>query len=212
MVDHKAAKEIVDKPADKPVYKPVEKYCQRGFTLLEIMVVILILGLSLGIVSLSIGGDKGASATQKEAENFMLTARFVSEQTVLNSQIIGLFFEPRPVEGTTDMQWCYRWQQRRDNTWQEVSETLAERCLSERMQVEMIVEDEPYEYDPDLTPTPPVLVFYPSGESTPLELAIYESQGGFTADDTIQRIEIDMMGGLRWLNQEEAEADARAFK
>lgn len=203
---------VVDKPADKSVGKLVNNYCQRGFTLLEIMVVILILGFSLGIVSLSIGGDKGASATQKEAENFMLTARFVSEQTVLNNQIIGLFVEPRPVQGSADVQWCYRWQQRRDNTWQEASETLAERCVSPRIQWEMIVENEPYEHDPDLTPTPPVLVFYPSGESTSFELAIYESQNGFTEDDAIQRIEIDMMGGMRWLNQEKADADAKAFK
>lgn len=185
---------------------------QTGFTLLEIMVVILILGLSLGVVSLSIGGDKGASATQKEAENFMLAARFVSEQTVLNNQIIGLFAEPRQAEDTTDLQWCFTWQQRRDNSWQALSETLAERCLSPNMKVEMIIEEEPYEFDPDLTPNPPVLVFYPSGESTPLELAIYESKEGFTQDETIQRIEVDMMGGLRWLNQEKAEEEAKALR
>lgn len=196
----------------KLVGQSVDKSRQGGFTLLEIMVVILILGLSLGVVSLSVGGDEGVSATHKEAENFMLTASFVSEQTVLNSQIIGLFFEPRTASDSIDLQWCYRWQQRRDNTWQELSENLGEHCLSSRMKVEMIVEDEPYEHDPDLTPTPPVLVFYPSGESTPFELAIFESEGGFTNEESVQRIEVDMVGQIRWRNREEAEEAAKAAR
>jgi len=192
------------------VNKPVGKCKQQGFTLLEIMIVILILGFSLGVVSLSIGGDDGSSVAKKEAEDLVLTAQFVSEQTVLNSQIIGLFFVPRQVNGSINSQWCYRWQQRRDNQWQEVSETLAERCLPARIQVDMVVEGEPYEHDPDLTPTPPVLVFFPSGEATPFELALYEQVDGFTNDDSVQRIEVDMMGGLHWLNRDQAEADAQA--
>lgn len=182
---------------------------QRGFTLLEIMVVILILGLALGVVSLSVGGDDGASAAYKEAEDFMLTSNFVAEQTVLDSQIIGLFFEPRTAADSIDLQWCYRWQRRRDNTWQQIP-SLPERCLSTRLQIEMIVEGEPYEHDPDLTPTPPVLVFYPSGESTPFELAIFEAQGGLTEEDSVQRIAVDMMGDIRWRNRDEADAAAKA--
>jgi general secretion pathway protein H len=199
----------VNKPVINLVDNKVVKHRQGGFTLLEIMVVILILGFALGVVSLSVGGDDGASAAHKEAEDFMLTANFVAEQTVLNSQIIGLFFEPRNAADSIDVQWCYRWQQRRDNTWQEIS-SLPEHCLPTILQVEMIVEDEPYEHDPDLTPTPPVLVFYPSGESTPFELAIFESQGGFTEEETIQRIEVDMMSDVRWRNRDEADAAAEA--
>ncbi len=208
---------FVDNHGDNQVGKSVNNAMnrkagcrQRGFTLLEIMVVILILGFALGVVSLSVGGDDGASAAQKEAEDFMLTANFVAEQTVLNSQIIGLFFEPRSAAGSIDLQWCYRWQQRRDNTWQEIS-SLPENCLSTRLQVEMIVEGEPYEHDPDLTPTPPVLVFYPSGESTPFELAIFEAREGFTEEDTIQRIEVDMMSGIHWRNRDETDAAANAM-
>lgn len=185
---------------------------QTGFTLIEIMVVILIMGLALGVVSLSIGRDDGGAATKREAEDFMLVAHFVSEQAVLNSQIIAFFIEPRAAEDAVEVQWCYRWQQQRDNRWQDVSEALPEHCLSPRIHVDMIVENEPYEHDPDLTPTPPVLVFYPSGESTSFEMALYEIKDGFTQEDTIQRIEVDMMAGLRWLNEEEAAAERATFK
>ena len=50
----------VDKPVTNFVDNKVVKRRQGGFTLLEIMVVILILGFSLGVVSLSVGGDDGA--------------------------------------------------------------------------------------------------------------------------------------------------------
>ena len=190
--------------------KLVENSRQRGFTLIELMIVILIMGLALSVVSLSIGKNDGASLTQKETEDFMLAAQFVSEQTVLNAQIIGLFMEPQAAEDASQTQWCYHWEQRRDNQWQETTDALEPHCFAEQLQVEMIVEGEPYKYDPDLTPTPPVLVFYPSGEATNFKLALYETKNGFTNEESLQRVEVDMMGNLRWVTREEADAAAGA--
>jgi general secretion pathway protein H len=182
-----------------------------GFTLLELMVVVLIMGLGLGLVALAIGGDS-KSAAREEAEQFMLQSDFVVEQAVFNNEIIGLFMEPRETGVGTDFTWCYRWQRLRANQWQSF-EALAERCLPETLQVDMVVENEPYEYDPELDIQPPIVVFYPSGEATPFEIAIYEADIFNGSDpDAVQRIRIDMMGQISWLNREAEIAASRAAK
>jgi general secretion pathway protein H len=180
---------------------------QRGFTLLELMVVVLIMGMGLGLIAISMGRD-GASASREEAEEFMRRVSFVAEQVVLNSEVIGLFVEPRSLSNSLDNSWCFRWQRFRSNAWGEITDGLEEHCLPVSLEVDMVVEDEPYEYDPELETQPPVLVFYPSGEATEFEIAIYErAQFDSSNGDTVQRVQIDMMGQLRWLNRE-AELEA----
>lgn len=182
---------------------------QSGFTLIELMVVVLIMGLGLGLVALSVGRD-GSTMARDEAEQFMLRADFVAEQVVLNSEVIGMFVEPRNTANNSDYQWCYRWQRLRNNRWETLSDALEERCLPAALQVEMVVENETYEYDPELDTPTPVVVFYPSGESTVFELAIYDADQRLDTPDAIQRIEIDMMGTLRWINREAELAAAQA--
>lgn len=184
---------------------------QSGFTLLELMVVVLIMGLGLGLISLAMSRG-GASVARAEAEQFMLRASFVSEEVVLNNQIIGLFFEPRDLAGSTDREWCYSWQRFRGGNWDEL-EALSEYCLPVTLQVDILVENEAYQYDPELDTQPPVVVFYPSGESTLFEIAIFESGRGAAVEaEAVQRIQIDMMGRLRWLNREAELAAERAAR
>ena len=62
-----------------------------------------LVGIAVAMASLSIGGDDSGSRAEQETEQFMLEARFVSEQTVLNQEVIGLFWEPRSTSGTTEI-------------------------------------------------------------------------------------------------------------
>lgn len=172
-----------------------------GFTLLELMMVVLIMGFSLGLVALAVGRDSGSPA-RTEAEEFIRRGDFVAEQAVLNGEIYGLFVRPQNIVGSTEYQWCFQWQRWRNNVWEPLLEALEEHCLAPNLGVDMVVENEAYEYDPKLEIPVPVAVFYPSGEATPFELAIYpQNQGVNTDPDAIQRLEIDMMGRLIWLNR-----------
>lgn len=174
---------------------------QSGFTLLELMVVILIIGLGLSVISVAIGKDE-VSAVRTETETFISKAGFVAEQAVLNREIVGLFIEPRSSTESTDNQWCYRWQRFRNNNWQDANENLTEHCLPVTVQLDLVIENELYEFDPELDIQPPVLVFYPSGEATLFEMALFPATSGALREEDIQRIEINMMGELQWLNRE----------
>lgn len=72
--------------------------------------------------------------------------------------------------------------------------------MAENLQWELVIEGRLYNYDPDLETQPPVLVFSPSGEATPVTMSLFESGAGSDP----QHIEIDMMGSSQWREAEEA--------
>lgn len=169
---------------------------------MEIMIVVFIIGLTVSLMSLSVGDSRQDNAAYKEAAAFMQAVEFIGEQTVLNGELIAMFIAPKDSEEGLAKQWCYRWQRFLDGAWRDLAEdTLSEHCMVDNMQWEIIQEGKTYEYDPNLEIQPPVLVFSPSGETTPAEMAIFES--GATTE--AQRIEIDLVGGIRWINIEEKE-------
>lgn len=170
---------------------------QQGFTLIEIMIVVLIIGFSAAMATLSFSPDN-TTELEEAVGKFMLQTEFVSEQTVLTGDVVGLFIEPRANrEGDT---WCYQWRRFRNSEWQPVSDFLPDQCLRPELELELVVEGEPYEYDERETSPKPVLMFYPSGEASRLEVAVFTR---FDSDE-VERIEVDMMGEVRWLNREQA--------
>lgn len=178
----------------------------RGFTMIEILAVVIIIGMAVSIVALSMNETKGESVTRKEAQALIQAIEFVSEQAVFGGEIIGMFVESKNVEDSQAKQWCYHWKRFRDESWQDLpAESLDERCMPENMQWDMVIEGHTYTYDPELEKQDPVLVWSPSGEATPIEMKIYENATSVDSGSKseAQRIEIDMMGGIHWLNKEE---------
>lgn len=174
----------------------------QGFTLIEILIVVFIIGLTASLISLSMGDDKKDAPSYQEARAFLQTVGFVNEYAVLNGEVIAMFVRKRDAADSLNPQWCYSWKRMRDNSWSELPvESLAEHCLPEGLQWELVIEGHIYNYDPELETQPPVLVFSPSGEATPVEMVLFEAG----VSESAQHIEIDMMGNSRWVEEDETE-------
>ena len=65
---------------------------QRGFTLLELMVVLVIIGVLLSFVGLSTRGDSRAEQMQREATRLIALIDMASEQAVLRSEQLAIRF------------------------------------------------------------------------------------------------------------------------
>ena len=170
----------------------------QGFTLIEILIVAFIIGLSASLIALSVGDDKTKEPPFMEAQAFLQAIDFIGEYAALNGDTIGMFVEPKNAEDSVEMQWCYTWKRLRDGNWANLPEDAAKQyCMDPRVEWELEIEGRLYEYDPDLEFQPPVLIFSSSGESTPVEMEMFQKESD-AAPSEPQHIQIDMMGGNCW--------------
>lgn len=68
------------------------RFFQKGFTLLEMMVSLLIIGILLGMATLSIGNDGQRRNTQEEMSRLRHKILLAARESVINHQEIGLRF------------------------------------------------------------------------------------------------------------------------
>lgn len=180
---------------------------QSGFTLIEILLVVFIIGMTVSVISLSIGGNAAINKLQKETEEFMLQASYIAEQSVLKGETHGLFVQMLEVDtgdASIAEQWCYQWRRIRDQEWQDLPELPEQRCLPEGLVIEFVIDDKDWKYDPDIESQDPVMGFYPSGDgSAEVEITLYASGQAATAEEQVQRITLDVVGQLKWVNEEE---------
>lgn len=176
---------------------------EQGFTLIEIIFVVFIIGMAVSVISISVGGNALAERSKKEAETFLLQADYMAEQSVLKGETHGLFAELRPPQDIDGQaQWCYQWKRVRDRQWQAVPE-LSQHCLDEGLVLEFYVDEELWEYDPELEFQQPVLGFFPSGDASGVvEINLFVDQLQRDGDEETQRFELDISGELRWINEE----------
>lgn len=156
---------------------------QRGFTLLELMVVIVIVGVVMTFVTLSLGGDRRAEQLQREAQRLAALMDLASEEAILRSQQIGVRF------GNTD----YEFYRLEAGSWQPLSQDnqFRRRALPTGISLDLELEDAPpLSLDTAEEDQAPQVFILSSGEMTPFILTFsaaetrhrYLVKGGLTGE------------------------------
>ena len=182
------------------------KTTARGFTLLEILVVVFIIGLAAAVISVAVGGNSAANLVRKEAETFMLQGSYVAEQAILKGETHGLFVDLRPAQDMeSNEHWCYQWRRVRDRQWQDLPE-LPLHCLPEQLAIEFTLDGQLWEFDPELEYQEPVIGFFPSGDASgEVEIHILANPLQMVSSDEFEteRFKLEVIGELRWITEEE---------
>jgi general secretion pathway protein H len=147
----------------------------RGFTLLELLVVIVIIGVMVSMVSLSIGLLGGDREVEEETRRFWAVLRQAKEEAELQSLDLAIFV------GATDYEFL-RFDTRR-NEWQPIVDDslYAQRALPEGLRFRLWMEGRELVLKPGLPDRskkdehekwPPQVTVLSSGDVVPFELQI----------------------------------------
>ncbi|MDH5594727.1 MAG: type II secretion system minor pseudopilin GspH, partial [Gammaproteobacteria bacterium] len=130
----------------------------RGFTLLELLIVITIIGLVIGLVSLSTGLI-GNVPLEREAKRLHALIDQVGKEAIIQSKVIGIHFSHNN----------YSFLQLQDNQWQVLSDDdiFKTRELPEQLKLE-----HDFETDEESETLKPMTFFLPTGETLPFIVAL----------------------------------------
>ncbi|GGZ02611.1 MAG: ral secretion pathway protein [Shewanella sp.] len=158
----------------------------QGFTLLEVMLVVLLMGLMAAAVTLSIGGGNQQQQLAREAQRFITVTEAVTNEAVLSGQFVGIVVDKD----------AYHYVVYVDDKWQPLQRDnlLAEHKLPQGITTDLQVEglpldqeeqkdslfddDKPFNDDKkdDKNPEPQIMLL-PSGEMTGFELTFIANGG-----------------------------------
>ncbi|MGI2260928.1 type II secretion system minor pseudopilin GspH [Shewanella sp. GXUN23E] len=158
-------------------------YRQAGFTLLEVLLVILLMGLAASAVTLSMSNSGPKEELERQARQFKAITEMVLDEVVLSGQFVGLVVEDH----------SYQFVLRKDDKWVplEKGRLIGKREFDEQVKLSLVVEglplvqddeddaswfDEPFkEADVGLSKKDkeliPQVFLFPSGEISGFELS-----------------------------------------
>lgn len=148
----------------------------NGFTLLELLVVLVIIGLVFAVVTLTISFGDEDQLLDIEAQHLRDLAILAEDRAVLAGEPLGLHFSPPD----TEPGWGYQWLRYRGGQWLAAGEPLGSRQLPQDIELSLEVEGEQVFFerldnnkDGNLIPS---IVFFPGGEVTPFYLTLFNAQ------------------------------------
>lgn len=175
---------------------------QRGFSLIEIMVVLLVMGMLVGLVTLSYPDFAPDSELQDYGEDLFAQLRFGSDQALFSGEHVGLV--PEAVRGTNgDEHWRLNWHQFRDGQWQQLDD-LAPVEPPEFVDLTLEIDEEPVDLWAwiEMEDPIPALVFYGGGEALAATLIMsLNAETASLVNDYERRhvhMDINEMGRIIW--------------
>ena len=171
---------------------------QQGFSLIEILVVIFIVGILAGSISLTLGGNEIADELSDTAASMTGLMTLAVDDATLSGEAIGVSFDP----AVLDDPWAFHWQRLREGRWQPEEEPFQSQALPPGIEVVLQISGELYDWTQAQTPeTGPALVFYPSAEMMPFILTLKNP----LAPDVDQHIGNSIAGDIIWKERPRAE-------
>ncbi|MEM0954129.1 MAG: type II secretion system minor pseudopilin GspH [Pseudomonadota bacterium] len=182
-------------------------HSSTGFTLLELLVVLLVIGMIAALATLNIGGGGRDTRVDAAARRFAVIAEYAMDEAQLSGTDLGVL-----IEQTNDRDavvFSYQWLQRAGNVWQPAPfdpEAFGQQRLPPNVDVLLEIEDEQTEFersrrqraeDEDergkLLLQAPQVVFYASGEAIPGIMRWLDTSSG----ELLWELEWDLLGRMQ---------------
>lgn len=154
----------------------------RGFTLLELLVVLVIIGIVVSFAVLSVGDGGRAAVVKREAQRLEGLLQLVSQQAVMQSRNYAVEFDPDGYSFLELDQSTNRWTPVKDDN------TLRARKLPQGLTLDVHLQDQPGQQLGRKRHKPMVMLLS-SGEMTPFDATL--SAGGKAGG---YRLSGDMLG------------------
>lgn len=171
------------------------------------MVVIFVIGISVGVVSLVVSRGGPDTELREIAERFATLSDFASERAILTNKPVGLLLEPpawqKEVDENLEKSWRYRWQRMGRGGWEDEPGLEAVE-LPSTVQLDVTLEGQMWEWGEAPENKLPLAVFYPSGEVTRFAIEFRDER----MPDFTQHVEVNDWGEVEWLERPGANLEA----
>lgn len=158
-----------------------------GFTLIEILVVLVVVGLLAALAVMSMGGSSREREMENEIRELYLLMQTASEQAVLNNTELGLMLEE---EGYRFVAW-----EDQAGEWKIPAEPMFRmRSFPDWITITEYIENDTPRLASEEDRLRPDVVFFSSGETTPFELEFSLGRD----DERMHFIASDGISPLEW--------------
>jgi len=169
---------------------------QQGFTLIEVLLVVLLIGIVSGIVLLAASPNDSSRVVSTEIERLAEVLVLASEEAVNNNQQIGLLFDEHSYRFVVLDEETQRWQESNEPLFAvyELPEVINLHLLKDDKDKVLVLNKDKNKND-DKQDISPQLLFLSSGESSSVVLEIASEDGNQ------QQITVDELGSITLGNQ-----------